>query len=192
MDNKAINEQLKAITAKYRTTTAEARDRSHAEYVKTLPAGQPVPEKGKIYGEAAREAFNDACRGLTSSAAEIIGQEQAAIKESMTAAPSADAVNTLQLLNMRSNLTYDELQDVADRYGDNYQAGRTLVSIAHQHQIRGIKYAGADLEARAAQLDTLANCFTSSTFSAKAADEGKAGGFMDYVDQIIDNTYPTE
>ena len=89
-----------------------------------LKPGAPVPAKGGVkltdnlhhienYGYAASSRIFDLCDA-----------ERTNIKSEMSAAPSEEALRTMQAIGMRSSVSKAELDALADKYGNCYQVRR--------------------------------------------------------------------
>lgn len=190
--NKEINKRLKELNGLFRSKYEETAARSWEDHVKTLPAGQPTPPKGKIYGETARDSFNEYCSNLRAEAADLIGQARKEVKNKMLEAPSADAVNVVNLLKLQEHPTREMVGDILGKYGDNYQIGKTISSIAHDRGIRGLTGASDELDQRMEALDRIEKSYGPSVFSVKGAEQGRTGGFMSLVESEIDSIFPAE
>ena len=129
------NKEIKRLVSQFRDSYDSMCESSRNEYMKTLSPGFEVPDKGMIYGEKNRNEFSSMCKGYRERSRKIIGDVIKAIQDTLTDGPSTDAVNSVNLLNMRKNITMEEVQELLDRYGDNPQIWTTIKSIATEHKL---------------------------------------------------------
>ena len=187
--NQRINKDLKSLVSQFKDGFRIKCDSSRNAYMKTLSPGAPMPLEGRIYGDGNRQEFESECMGYRNKAREILGDYLGDLKKKATEAPSTDAVNTISLLNMRSNITEREIDDLLTRYGDNPQAWRAINSIAIDHDIRVFKdhpvYEEiSTVEDLGASLD--------KAISLQSAESGHASdGYIALVNAQIDGAFPT-
>lgn len=188
----SIKDELKAITNRYVDDFNVICERSREERLKTLQPGARVPAQGKLYGDDARNEFKRKADAHRVQAMSIIGNELRALNEKMTAAPSTDAVNTIQLLKMRSNITPEDINVLMMRYGDNSQVRDTLVDIAGQHDIKDYKFESNPIRVKAEKLKDLNNSINNS-LRLESAERGHASaGFVSFLNAAIDDAFPDE
>lgn len=193
MDNKKIRDSLKELTERFRSGYCSAAKSSWEHHVKTLPIGQAVPPKGEIYGTENKAAFDELCRDITAQGRDIIGGVKAEVSEMMTAAPTEEAVNTINMLKLRDNVSEDEFARVMEKYGsDNYQAAKAISHVAHEQGIRGLVGCDAALDEYMADLNGLEHSFGPNHFSTKQAEQGATEGMLSLLDAQIDAVFPDE
>lgn len=188
----SINTELKAITTRYTDKYKNICERSREERIKSLQPGAALPAHGKLYGDEAREQFRkeaDACRV---QAASIIENELKALNDKMTAAPSIEAVNTIQLLKMRSNVTAADINSLMQRYGDNSQVYDTLIDIAGQHNLNEYKFESNPLRVKANKLNDLRSSIEKNLRLERAERGYASEGFISFLNAAIDDALPEE
>lgn len=124
------NKGLKVILNDYVSDYNRICEESRRAYVATLAPGAVVPPAGRIYTEDDKQRMEALADGYRNKAATIIDGIMQELKDELTAAPSSDAVNTITLLRMRDEIKPGEVRDLLDKYGDNPQAHKTIISIA--------------------------------------------------------------
>lgn len=134
------NKELKGIVADFMDRAAEAAKKSHDDYLAALPAGEQnvhIPSAEQILGSE-RPLFAEYCKELQAKVDAVIAPLEKAERDIRTAPPTSDAVAVITLLNTRTDITEDEITELIERYGDNYQAKRALINIANRNGIRGL------------------------------------------------------
>lgn len=188
--NERTNKELKSILSQFKDSYRIACDSSRNAYMKTLSAGAQVPKEGMIYGEDRRREFESMCAGYRDKALEILNKVGTELREKATEAPSTEAVNSITLLNMRKNITEDEIDNLLTRYGDNPQAWETIVSIARDHDIHAFN--DHPIKRQIEAVDGLARTME-RTISAQSANGGHASdGFLAMIEMNIDDVFPIE
>lgn len=107
-----------------------AAERSRKAHVVQLQPGSVIPGPGKIYGDEERAAFMRKADEISLRAQNAIDLSSKKIRAKMADPPSTDAVNSITMLQMRKHVTEDDLNNLVERYGDNYQTYKALASIA--------------------------------------------------------------
>ena len=131
----SANRDLKAILKEYRNGYEIACKTSRAAFMETLNPGTKVPEAGRIYTEASKNAFDGMCAGYREKAKKVFDNLTNSLDTSMLEAPSTDAVNAISLFNMQKNASKGDVDRLLSKYGNNAQAYKTIVSIAHERKI---------------------------------------------------------
>lgn len=184
------NRALKAILTQYKESYDASCKASREAYLQTLPAGSSVPADGRIYGDAAREEFNGKCWDLRAEAKKILDDLSGELRNRVAEAPSADAVNTLTLLNMRHDVTEDEIAELAKRFDNNPQAWKTLKSIAEQNKIHVLRE--HPIETSLHQLEDIEQTLDSNLNVFSAERGHTSPGFLAMLETQIDNALPEE
>lgn len=188
--NKTVNKELKTIISQFKDSYNMICDSSRAEYMKTLRPGAQIPREGTIYGEESKAEFDSMCSGYREKAREILDGVVSDLKVRLTDAPSAEAVNAISLLNMRKNVTREEVEDLLGRYGDNPQAWRTIASIASEHGVRGIGESATEEQYR----DVLGvrNSLERTLYPSSAMAGHAESGYLSMLGAHIDQVFPAE
>ena len=129
-------ERLREITNDFMNEYAGYCVQSRNEYLKTLKPGTPTPSEGKIYGDAFLRSFNERADFYRSKVDALLGGKLDEIAKVKTTAPSSDVVNLLTMLSFRDNINENDIDEVMQAHGDNYQAYRALQDIAKKHNVR--------------------------------------------------------
>lgn len=129
---------LKKILDDFTDDFTRTAEDSRKEYLQTLGPGAVVPGNGRIYDAQRRGEFMERTSRRAADAHAAISRRVDEVKRLMTDPPSTDAVNTITMLANRDNLTLQDLEFAAERYGKNYQAYKTLASIGAKKQVRGL------------------------------------------------------
>ena len=109
-------------------------EKNRREYLASLGPGAQIPSYIKLSPENS-ERMNNALNTLKQGVTEIITSCIDTVAKSITAAPSTEALNTIQMLALRKNVTVDDIYSLIDKYGDNVQVHKTIRDIAEQHNI---------------------------------------------------------
>ena len=189
--NERINKDLKSIMSQFRDSYKSMSDASRLEYIKTLAPGANVPEEGRIYGDDRRAEFESMCQGYRAKVSDFIQGAIKDLKNKVTESPSPDAVNTITLLNLRSDVTPEEIDDLIDRYGDNVQAYKAIVSIANEKKIKGLDVIHP-IEIEIRDAEDLESAIERSLNIASATSGHTSDAFLDMIDLQIDNAFPTD
>ena len=188
----SINTQLKAITKGYADDFKAISERSREERLKDLAPGSSIPASGKLYGDKAKNDFKVKADTYRARANEVIDKEPKSRNDKMTAAPSTEAVNTIQLLKMRNNLTEADINPLMKRYGDNTQVYDTLRDIAAQHGIHGYHLEENPLRVKANKLSDLKNSINNNLRVERAERGYASDGFISFLNATIDDALPEE
>ena len=187
---KNVNQQLKDIFSKFTREFQKAQENSRIEELKTMRPGSVVPDSGKIFGDNARAAFKDTCEELRGKVQEVIGMERERVKKEITEAPSVEAVNSISLLNMREDVPKEEIDNLIERYGSNYQAYQALSSIAKKN---GHFWIGDHpLGKRLRDMDELEANICREIDILKAESGHASPAFESVVGMTIDNVFPAD
>lgn len=185
-----IKDELKAITNRYADEYEAICESSREEHIKNLKVGAPTPAKGILYGDAAKAKFKKKADSYRVQATSIIGNELKRLNDKMTAAPSTEAVNTIQLLKMRSNVTQGDIDALMKRYGDNAQVYDTLRDIAAQHNIRDYAFESNPLREQVEKLNVLKSNLNNNLRIERAERGYASKGFVNFLNAFIDDAFP--
>lgn len=183
------NRDLKKIIRDYQEGYNNACAASRDAYMKTLAPGASVPQAGRIYRQTEKDEFKSKCNGYKALANAALDGLVSSLGSAVTAAPSTEAVNSITLLSMRANAEKKDFDRLLSAYGENVQAYKTIVSIAHD---RGFEYPRTHPEE--ATLDGIESLRTTlnSALTLENAEAGRAGGFMSMVAAEIDEALPVD
>ena len=187
-----INKELKAIVAQYGDAYRMLCDGSRVAYMKTLAPGAPVPKEGVIYGEEERQQFKAMCDGYRANANAILADVIDNYRKIMTEAPTTEAVNTVSLLNLRSTVTADEINDLLDRYGENVQAFRAISSVATEKGLKEYEWFMHPVESDMQKAEDLSKALDRALSDTNANAGHASNGYLDIINMQIDNTFPAD
>lgn len=189
--NERVNKDLKSVMSQFRDAYKSMSDASRLEYIKTLAPGASVPEEGRIYGDDKRAEFESLCQGYRAKVNDIIQGAIKDLKTKVTESPSSDAVNTITLLNLRTDITPEEIEDLISRYGDNVQAYKAITSVAIEKGVKGFDTVHpVEIEIRDAE--DLESAIERSLNIASATSGHTSDAFLDMIDLQIDNVFPVD
>ncbi len=146
-----------------------AADISRNEAIKNLRPGEKAPATGKVYGEDRRNTFAEQAAKLRADGQKIIDDARAEVLAEMSAAPSAEAVNSIGMMKLRDRVTGAEVSALINEYGSNYQTYQVIKDIAKKSEIRLEEH---PLESALTDLDRMAR--TVSQMDLAGAERGKA------------------
>ena len=126
-----LKKQLEQIFKDFVRDYAQYSSVSRDAYMRTLQPGATVPEENQIFGDMVAE-FEAKAAEYRQKADAILDAKIDEVIAEKTASPSNEAVNVITLLDARNNVTEEDIKDVLDTYGDNYQVYRSLQDIAHK------------------------------------------------------------
>lgn len=131
LENRELKELIKKLYFFHESYSNSSID----EKIRNAKPADLIPQKGIIYGEFYRQKFNEEATRLYGKAMSIVDKELQKIQKLKAAAPSQDAVNVLQITNMRTDLTLEELDNLYAVYGSNYQVAKILRNIAIKNKL---------------------------------------------------------
>ena len=186
------NKRLKELLVTYSDAFTRACEESRKEALEKLVPGvpAPVPQKGIIHGAAYKERFGEECRKIRSEAIDILNAEADRIDKEKAVAPSEEAVRSISLFKMRGDksIKTEDVDRLLDTYGGNYQAFKTITSIAHEKGIRTGRV--HPLEGKDEVIGNLIHTF-SYEINPWSAERGHASaGFCSMLGASIDEVFP--
>lgn len=184
------NRDLKKIIRDYQEGYEKACAASREAYMKTLAPGATVPQAGRIYQQADKEAFKSKCNGYKALANAALDGLVSSLGDAVTSAPSTDAVNAITLLSLQKNATKKDVARLLNTYGNNVQAYKTIVSIAHERGIDEYPRTHPE-EATLDNIEKLRDTLN-STLTLHNAEMGHAGAYMSFVAAEVDEALPID
>lgn len=182
------NKDLKTILSQFKDSYRMICDSSRNSFMKTLSPGAPVPREGLIYGNDCLDEFESMCLGYRDRAKEIFDKLISELKDKVTQAPSSEAVNLISLLGVRKDVTKEEIDNLLEKYGDNPQTWKSLVSIAKENGIN--TYGENDLEVQLREIEDLSKSIEKTLSSSSAQGGHATDGFLAMLSAQIDNVLP--
>lgn len=129
---KSIKSELRDLLKNCERISADSR----AEYVRNMPQGSVVVPDMFIYTDGAKAEIEKATTKARESIKATLDNIYDKISEEVTAPPSQDAINTIQLLKMRNEISEQEFLLYADKYKNNALANSMLQEIAHEKDLK--------------------------------------------------------
>lgn len=97
---------------------------------------RPLGRSEQFYTNEERDAFADRCSEYRSAALDIIEQEKKHIKSAITAAPSAEDLNALNMFKLSGGVkTAEDYQIFLEQYKDKPACYDTVVAIAAENNV---------------------------------------------------------
>ena len=190
MATQQANYQLKNILDKFAKdyqTTAEA---SRVAFMQSAKGGDMIPAPGHIYGNDYKARFEDRCREYQTEAETVLTNIIADARAKATEAPSAEAVRVVQMLQLREDLTADEVNNLLSVYGDNAQAYKAIASVAASKDVH-VPPCPIDEELKA--LEDLQRDMAKTLTLSSAESGHTTDSFLSFFASMnIDPTLPTE
>lgn len=180
------NNELKQAVNDYIDSYDRAARESRAEYMQTLPAGAQVPAEGRIYTQRARDQFAGVCSSCRAKADAVFSEARKEIDNQVAAAPDADAVNTLSMLKLRSNVPQAELETLAEKYLGNVQTYSALQAIAKNS---GHILPDHPIEERRRELDGLQRSINRMFSIPGHSDPAPSRGLAEMISMQIDDVF---
>lgn len=178
------NGKVKKIIDDFRTDFAKTVESTRANYVKSLPAGATIPGENKIFDPAEVDAFTGRANKYRQDATDILNSCLEDISKKKTESPSSDAVNLLTLMSARQNVTADELNDVINNYGSNYQVYRACQDISVKNNLGHLS--DHPLQVKEQSINDLQNNLN-RLFTYGDACKNASGGFYSFMQIAVDN-----
>ncbi len=188
--NKQANTQLKSIISEFRDGYDQICRSSREAYLKTLAPGATVPKEGLIHTTAGHEEFKAMAQKLREKADAIMEEALSSLREKMTAAPSTEAVNTLSVLNLRDDVTEDEIDSLLAKFSDSPQAWQSVLSIAKRAGFRD--FLNHPVFDQLRKVEDLQKSLDSALTASSAMTGRATNGFLALLEMQVDDTFSTE
>lgn len=190
MTKNNANYELKVILDKYAQDYAHTAEASRNAFMQSAKGGDIIPVPGRIYGNDYRAQFEEQCRGYQAEAAKILDEVISATRAEATEAPSQEAVRVVQMLQLREELTADEVHNLLSVYGSNAQAYKAIASVAAS---KGVRVMPCSIDEELKGLEALKRDMV-RTLTLANADRGHAtDGFIAFFKSVsIDAVLPTD
>ena len=189
MTKTEANYSLKQILDKFAAEYSAAAEASRVALMQSSRGGDLVPEPGHLYGNESKAAFDKVTQEYRQQADEILDEQVSALHAKMAEAPTQEAVRVVQMLQLRDELTSDEVDALLRTYGSNVQAYKAIASVASAHKIH-VPPCPLDEEMKALQ-DLQTSLRTALT--TPSAEAGHAGdGFISWMKMFVDKALPVQ
>lgn len=130
------NAKLKQLVNEFVTNYEKSCEASRRTLIEQKAGGESIPMPGHLYGNDAKNAFDDYCVQMREQVATVIEAEIKQLRDSMLQAPPADVVNLITLLDLREDVQLEEITALMDKYGDNEQAFRAIAGVSSRKGLR--------------------------------------------------------
>lgn len=134
-DIKKLQKDITALNREFADRFHKTAESSRREAMEGLKPGDPIPPTGRIYGEANRRSFENEAAKIRSRGYALIDKAKADLQRQIAEAPKQDAVNAVAMLSHRTNVTRQEVDNLLQVYGDNYQTYQAIRDIAGKNKI---------------------------------------------------------
>lgn len=189
MTQTEANYNLKQILDRFAAEYNAVAEKSRIELMQSSKGGGLIPEPGHLYGNEAKAAFDAKAREYQQQVDEILDEQTAALRAKMAEAPTPEAVRVVQMLQLRDDLTTDEVGELLRTYGGNAQSYKAIASVAAARKVR-VPPCPRDEELKAL-LDFQAAL--RNTLTTSSAEAGHAGdGFIAWMKMFVDDVLPAQ
>lgn len=134
-DIKKYQKEITALHKEFADRFRKTAEKSRLEAMEGLKPGDTVPKTGIIYGDANRRSFEEEAGKIRTRGYDVIERARAELQRQITEAPKQDAVNAVAMLAHRTNITRQEVENLVQVYGENYQTYQAIRDIAGKHEI---------------------------------------------------------
>lgn len=190
MTTQQANYQLKTILDKFAKDYQTTAETSRIAFMQSAKGGDMAPAPGHIYGNDHKARFEERCRGYQAEADGVLTSIIADVRAKATEAPSAEAVRVVQMLQLREDLTADEVNNLLSVYGDNAQAYKAIASVAASKDVH-VPPCPIDEELKA--LEDLQRDMVKTLTLSSAEGGHVTGSFLSFFASMnIDPILPTE
>ena len=172
-EQKALNQKLKGLADEYRQEYNRLHKASYDHYLKGMKPGEVIPANKAFYDQVYEGTFYTVCTDLKEKASGLIAGALKDLKTKANAAPTPEALATVQMVAMRKNITERDINRLMEAYGDNPITYTTLKDIAAQHDIHS--YSDSPVDGLFEQLNELENlqAQVERAFSPYNANQGE-------------------
>ena len=182
--------RLKDALYDFNKAYAELADASRQDALRNLQPGAPAPAEGKILDEKHREQFKGKANLYRTQAINIIDGELKKINDKLSAAPSSEAVNVVQMLAAKKSTTTEEVENLLQRYGKNALTHDAITSIAADKGVH--VFSDNTLHERVQQLEALRTGLNRSMTLADAERGLATKAYAAFIGMQIDEAFPEE
>lgn len=131
-------DKIVAILKDFKRMQDSIFEMNRAEFVQGLGPGATIPTYIKLSPKN-DELLNNEIISTRNKFQDVINPLLKELYDDITTAPSAEAVNAITMLNMRSTVSPLEVDMMMEKYGRNDLAYSTIKDIAYHHDIKGYK-----------------------------------------------------
>lgn len=181
-------EELSKVFHEFVDEYKRATNASRERRLKELRPGESAPDnKPRFYQNDIRQSFAEWCEKQRAKVDEIIAGEIKELDARITAPPSDEATNAINLFTKRNNIDKEEVSLMFDRYGNNVQSYNVIRDFANEHGVR-VNMPHPDVDRRTSLLNLRDELH--GAISLSEAERGYAtDGIASMVDLKIDGVY---
>ena len=185
-----INTTLKELKVKMDDAFSKNAEASRQEYIKSLPAGSPLPAENRIYSDDHLKAFRDEARQIYGNVCDVLRKEREKVSEAKTEAPTDEAVRAISLMKLM-DVSADDVTNMLGKYGDNYSCYRAITSIAKDAGLKN-DFGVHPYDKAADGIDYVASkaaaAFSPTAYEKEGVRTVSTIGF----NSMVDNEFPAE
>lgn len=178
-ENARINKELNKLIGEFKTSYEMLRKISEDKYKSTLKPYETFKPREGFYYDTERQLFNTECERFKEKAHALVDKAALEIIAENTKAPSTEAVNVVNLISARKEVSADEIDQLMTKYGHEcpmvYKAlHEKAVSLGYyDFKPHPINEAAENMEVAMRMIDTTfsANCAEHSIVTTPAALE---------------------
>ena len=187
---KELNTELKTIARNLSDNYEKMRQISEKRFKASLAPGQIFHPRSGFYDNTIREQFARDCEKVRAEAHRLLDDVTVKLTDQATEAPTAEAVNTINLLAVRKDVSADEIDMFMNKYGQNCPvAYKALKEIAEAHGYHD--FADHPLGEQAENVQILAESID-STFNAGRFENGNAVIITEGFCANVEQAFPAE
>ena len=131
-------DKIKTAIREYKRTQDRIVEQNRADFMRNAKPGQVIPSFIKL-SDSSKSALNSAIGRARDIIDKEINDSLVVLSNDIAEAPSDEAIRALQVANMRTSITADEIDFMMNKYGKNVQAYNALKDIAAKHKYHNFK-----------------------------------------------------
>ena len=135
MNTKTIKDNLKTIYGDYCKEYQRGADASYKRRLSELKAGDVAPASRGFFYADDRDRFAERASDYREKARAVVDDAMQEVRVRKTDSPTTEAVNYINLLRNKHNVTEEEISNAVERYGDNYSCYHALRDIAEDNHV---------------------------------------------------------
>lgn len=131
-------DRIKDAIREYKRSQDRIFKQNHDDYMANIKPGQTVPHVIPL-SDKSKKDIDSALRKARNTIDNEINDVLKTIMDDIAEAPSDEAIRALQVANMRTSITDDEIDFMMNKYGKNVQVYSALKDIAVKHKFYNFK-----------------------------------------------------
>ena len=162
----------------------ELAEQSRLEALSKLAPGAAAPAEGKLHTEMAKDLMSSFAKEQRKQALELIDREMAKVNKAVAAAPSSEAINTLNALSLAKSKNIRDYNAVYSEYGSNAMVANALTTIARDNNV--MFRASTPEYDKLESLEACRRTFDSALNPVSVVNGGMSAGSVAFVEMSID------